>query len=145
MKKLIHLLQFTPNVHTLKVYSISIYTMNSPSSVETNELFEVVSTRNIIRTLTIESQSRFEQIKLALDLCPRLQHLNMNIHWKDFSKTFEFLFRNERRTSRNLFSICLHDAQPRQTVLELSDLSESKKWFDDYSTKLIGGRLYIWW
>lgn len=114
------------------------------SSVEKSDLFQLVSSRNVIQTLTIESQCRFEQIKLALHLCPRLQHLNMNIHWRDFRTIFELLFHEKQKNSRHLFSICLHDAS-RQVIDELSDLNQSKRLFDDYSIKLIGRKLYIWW
>lgn len=141
--KLLHLLQVVPNVHTLKVYSISIDAMDC-SSIEKSELFHLVSTRNVIRTLTIDSQCRYEQIELALHLCPRLQHLNMNIYWNDFNAIFEFIFDKQQKNSRHLFSICLQDAYQR-TIRELSDLNRSKNFLDDYSIKLIGTKLYIWW
>ena len=56
-QQLIELLQFTPNVHVLKLDSILLYRTDSVS-IQQNELSKLVSNMNIMTKVTIGKKSR---------------------------------------------------------------------------------------
>jgi hypothetical protein len=59
-RQVIEFLQFTPNLHTLKLYSILLYPMDS-LSMQQNEIFRTVSNTNIITNVTIEKKCIFKK------------------------------------------------------------------------------------
>jgi len=98
----------------------------------------------MIKNFTVESACTFEQMKLLIDLCPRLQYVNIDIYWRDFNSIFELLLSKINDNSCHLFSLCLKNGS-RTNLYKLVALSQSKKWLDDYSKALIDKKLYLWW
>lgn len=143
-EKVIHLLQYLPNIRTLKIFGTSFYTMDSLLK-EKSEVVQLVSTQNIVQTLTIESPCNAERMELLLHLFPRLQHITMSVYWMDFSTIFELLFSKMKDRTRHLFSICLEDER-EETMRKLADLHQTKNWIDYcFLMKFIDDRLYLWW
>jgi hypothetical protein len=142
-EKIIHLLRFIPNIDTLKIYSINYFATDS-ALIEKSEAFRLVSHRNLIRNLTVENRCTFEEMKLFVNLCPRLQHINLDIFWKDFESILELLLSKSNNKTQNLFSLCLEHGT--KTIVEkLKTLIESKGWIDQYSIELVRSKLYLWW
>ena len=143
-EKVIYLLQHAPKIRNLKVFDTSFYTMDSLLR-EKSEVIQLVSTQNIVQTLTIESQCNAEQMELILHLFPRLQHITMSIFCMDFSAIFELLFSKMKDKTEHLFSICLED-ESGGAMRKVAKLRQKKNWMEyDFSMKFIDDRLYIWW
>ena len=135
-------------VASKKISDAPFYTTNSLLK-EKSELVQLVSTQNIVQTLTIEGQCNAEQVRLCLHLFPRLQHITMKISRINagamYNMTFELLFSKMKDKTKHLFSICLVDER-KATMRKLADLRQTKNWMTYFfSMKFIDNCVYIWW
>ena len=143
-EKLIYLVQYAPNLRSLKMSYIPLYGMDLLSEKDM-DLMAAVATQNTLRTLIIDGQCNVSQMKLLLHLFPCLEHITMTIYWRRFSMIFGLLFSEMKEQTRHLFSICLEDER-KETMRKLADLRQKKNWINYYfSMKFIDDRLYIWW
>ena len=141
--KVINLMRFTPNIHTLKVYSMTYSTLDS-TSIEESDVFQFVSNRNMIKTFIVKIECTLEHVKILVNLCRQLQQLTIGIDWTDFERISGLLLSKMDDRPRYLFSLCLTDAN--ELVLEnLSVLIKSKQWLNAYSIELIDSKLHLWW
>jgi hypothetical protein len=142
--KVIQLLQFTPNIHKLRVYSMDLYSTDC-ESIKKSETFQLVSKTNLIKNFTVESGCQLEEMKLLAQLCPRLEHIDMEIYWTHFNLIFELILSKTNDHFPDLFSLCLKNVFRSSNVNRLKTLIEENKWLDHYSMKLVCSKLYLWW
>ncbi|CAF4221407.1 unnamed protein product [Rotaria sordida] len=116
--KVIELIHFTPNIHTLKVYSMNLYKIDSILSIQ--------------------------KTKLLINLCHRLEHINIDILWQDFESILQLLLTKNNNNTCHLCSLCLKYGSKRMRK-KLEKLIKSKNLLDNYSIKLIRSKLYLWW
>lgn len=139
----IDILKFIPNICTLTVDSV-LFLKTECTTIENNEIFQLVSNTNVIQNFTIRNGCRFEQIKFFLKLFPRLQHINMNISWEEFKLFFNLSVLKISTNHNCLHSICFEN-YPHNILEDMMSLIEPKDFIDKYSKKLIDNKCYLWW
>ncbi|CAF3577991.1 unnamed protein product [Rotaria sp. Silwood1] len=139
----INLLRLTPNIHTLILDCQSINYIDTVS-IDHTDNFQFVSNTNTITNMIIKRISSMKNIKLFIALCPRLQHLTIDINSMDFEPIVEFLLSRNNSHTRHLFSLCMKH-RSKSKLTRLKTLIKSKKILDDYLIKQISSELYIWW
>jgi hypothetical protein len=141
--KMIDLLSFTPNIHTLIFESMPFY-RNDYISIEQSETFRFVSNTNMITDVTFKERCSLEKLRLLLALCPRLQYLTIQTFMKDLGPMTRFLLERTNQNTRHLFSLCFLRAY-NNWYEKLRTLINSETLLDDYMLKLLGAKLYLWW
>ncbi|CAF4720227.1 unnamed protein product [Rotaria sp. Silwood1] len=142
-EQLIELLQFTPNVHVLKLDSILLYRTDSVS-IQQNELSKLVSNMNTITKVTISKEITLEKIQLLTTVFPRMEYLTINLYKQDLQPIAQFLLSKSNNNTRYLSSLCI-SKQRNDLMTILKTLIKSKKLLHDYTLKVINRKLYLWW
>ncbi|CAF4947184.1 unnamed protein product, partial [Rotaria sp. Silwood1] len=142
-EQLIDLLQFTPNVHVLKLDSILLYRTDSVS-IQQNELSKLVSNMNTITKVTIIKEITLEKIQLLTTVFPRMEYLTINLYKEDLQPIARFLLSKSNNNTRYLSSLCI-SKQRNDLMIILKTLIKSKKLLHDYTLKVINRKLYLWW
>ncbi|CAF5071155.1 unnamed protein product, partial [Rotaria sp. Silwood1] len=139
-EQLIELLQFTPNVHVLKLESILLYRTDSVS-IQQNELSKLVSNMNTITKVTISKEITLEKIQLLTTVFPRMEYLTINLYKQDLQPIAQFLLSKSNNNTRYLSSLCI-SKQRNDLMTILKTLIKSKKLLRDYTLKVINRKLY---
>jgi hypothetical protein len=137
--KVIDLLYFSPNIQTLILNSIS-HTKINALSIQQSITFQSVSNTNKILNVRIEQNCTMENVKLIIELCPRLQYLAINIDYNVIHLFTEFLSLITNEKTRPLVYLCLLNIPERlYRMIRLGKLP------DQYSVKFIDHNLHLWW
>ncbi|CAF4160252.1 unnamed protein product [Rotaria sordida] len=142
-EQLIELLQFTPNIHVLKLDSILLYRTDSVS-IQQNELSKLVSNMNTITKVTINKEVTLEKIQLLTTIFSRMEYLTINLYKEDLQPIARFLLSKSNNNTRYLSSLCI-SKQRNDLMTILKTLIKSKKLLHDYTLKVINRKLYLWW
>ncbi|CAF3739137.1 unnamed protein product [Rotaria sp. Silwood1] len=142
-EQLIELLQFTPNVHVLKLDSILLYRTDS-LSIQQNDLSKLVSKINTITNVTISKEITSEKIQLFTTVFPRIEYLTINLYKEDLQPIARFLLSKSNNNTRYLSSLCI-SKQRNDLMIILENLIKSNKLLRDYTLKVINRKLYLWW
>jgi len=137
---LIDILQFTCNLHTLIIES----QQHNVEHVRFSryETFELISSQNKIKYLSIKYGCTLETIRLFTNLCPQLQHLTIGTSIKSLEPIIRYLVSRNNNLTCQLFSLC---------ILELNFISIDKlkniiqSIINVYSIKVCNRDVYIWW
>ncbi|CAF1160574.1 unnamed protein product [Rotaria sordida] len=141
--QLIKLLHFTPNIHTLTFNSQSITESNS-MLIQQSETFRLVSNTNKITNVTIKEKYSFENIKLFVTLCPRMQNLTIDIYTQHLESIIRFILLKTKINIPHLCSIYIKNTR-KSMIGILKTLIESEELLDNYLIKSIDSQLYLWW
>ncbi|CAF3171054.1 unnamed protein product [Rotaria sp. Silwood2] len=139
-KTMIELLYLTSNIYTLSVEDVCFDKEELPS-IQQTEIFQLVSTRNKIKNLTINSIYAFEEIKLFIHLCSQLECLRMRPVYDDFEGILRYLLSKNNNNTRCLFYICVTDFSSEE-IVTIDAVMESKETIDDYQAKRITQDFY---
>lgn len=142
-EQFIRLLGSTPNIHTLKFNCQSI-TQTDSTSIQQSEMFRLVSNTNTITNVTIEERYSSENIKLLVALCPRMQHLTIDINAQYLESSVQFILSKNKINIQQLCLLCMKNTA-KSMAGRLKTLIESEELIDNYLVKLIGSELYFWW
>jgi hypothetical protein len=142
-EQLIRLLRFTPNIHTLTLDCQSIEKKDLVS-IQQSETFRLVSSTNTITSVTIKERYTSENTRLLVTLCPRLQHLIIDVNEHCIESIVRFILSKCKTNLQGLFSLCIKDTNKSMVELLKSSI-ESEELLDNYLIKLIGSESYIWW
>jgi hypothetical protein len=142
-KKMIELLRFTPHLHTLIFESMPFY-KNDSMSIEESETFRLVSNTNTITEVTFKDKCTLEKLQLLLTLCPRVQHLTINILVRNLDSITRFLLNKTNPNTRRLCLLCFSRATSNW-LDKLDSLISSETLIDDYTLNLVNSKLYICW
>ncbi|UJR20059.1 hypothetical protein I4U23_023193 [Adineta vaga] len=141
--QLIELLQFTSNVHTLKLDSIVLYRMKS-NSIQQTDLSQLIAKTNIIRKVTIVKEIALEKLQLVVAVFPRIEYLTINLFKQDLPSIGQFLLSKSNNNTRYLSLLCI-SKQRHDLMLTMKKLIQSKKLLRDYILKVINRKLYLLW
>lgn len=101
---LIQMLYSTPNCSELIINSLLLENQDL-SSIRHNPTFLSVSNTNKITDIIFKTTCTFKQLKLLVKLCPRIQHLNINVSEQEFSSIMKLLFPKSNEYVQNLVSL----------------------------------------
>jgi hypothetical protein len=145
VQKVIKILFYAPNVHTLELQSILCYQKsNCYASIKKSKSFQQVCNTNIITNVTCDAECTLQQIKLLVALCPQIQHLTINALLDGIESIVRFLLDKTDHNTRHLCSLCF--SKVYDISLEKVDmLIKSEALLDDYTLKIIDRKLCLWW
>ncbi|CAF4771071.1 unnamed protein product [Rotaria sp. Silwood1] len=137
----INLLRLTPNIHTLILDCQSINYIDTVS-IDHTDNFQFVSNTNTITNMIIKRISSMKNIKLFIALCPRLQHLTIDINSMDFEPIVEFLLSRNNSHTRHLFSLCMKHRIVIKLVIILVWVM-ILEFIDDDDDHLVNGKIVV--
>ncbi|UJR17999.1 hypothetical protein I4U23_004900 [Adineta vaga] len=140
---LINLLRFTPNIHTLTWVHLRD-TPNDLLSIQESETFRFVSKQNQIKKIIITHEYTKKMMEVLVNLCPRVQFISFGNSCRSLDATVYYLLSEIKEATRYLFALCIFRASPKW-IEEWENLIKSREVFDDYSTKYVDGKYYLWW
>ncbi len=140
----VEILRFIPNCYKLKLNSIEL-NEEDLVSLRNDATFRLTSNIHQIRDITIKSTCNMVKVKLLVKLCPRLQHLTINVLQEDFISTIKFLLSKSNNNTHQLLS--LHIQSTGDIWIEkLTNLVRSLIRSDEFSVEVVGyHNCYIWW
>ncbi|CAF1479917.1 unnamed protein product [Adineta steineri] len=138
--ELVHILFYTPNIHTLRLKSIKLFT-KEVSSLEKDEISQLKFNENKITNITITDDYSLRAIKILMKFCSTLQHITIGIFRDSLLPTVRFLLSENIET---LSSLCIIGVNTMWSE-KLKSLIESDKDRNDYSIKTISDKFYLWW
>ncbi|CAF1657373.1 unnamed protein product [Adineta ricciae] len=141
--KVIELLSSTPNVHTLVFKSITIVATDY-SDLQQTKQFQLVTSQNKIKALTVSFTYSFRTIQLFVNLCPRLQHISMGTTETPLEQIIRFLLGQTKKTTCCLSSITISDVNPAISD-KLKAIIELEHLLDNLAIKTIGKDCFLWW
>ncbi|CAF1160872.1 unnamed protein product [Adineta steineri] len=142
-EQLIKLLHSTPNLHTLAYNCVSTNEINM-KSIQQNELFRLISSKNMIKNVKITTSNSLENIKLLIALCPQMQYFAINRYRLSLESMTEFVLSKSKAHIQHLCLLCIKNTT-RPMVAILKTLIESEGLLDNYVIKYIDSDIYIWW
>lgn len=144
-QKLIKILCYTPNIHTLELKSIACYKRrNDYTSLQQSEYFQFVSNTNMIQNVTCDTPCHLEQIKLLVMLCSRLNSITINRRSSKVESIIRFLLDTTNANTQHLHLLCFSSAWSNWHD-RLNQLIESETLLSDYKIQEVGCDLYLWW
>jgi hypothetical protein len=106
LEQLLKLLRLTPNIHTLILDCKSI-DQNDFKSVHQSDMFRCVSNMNNIKNMTITETYSTKNTELLVALCPRLQHLTIDVNGRYLERILRLLLSKNNINIRHLCPLCL--------------------------------------
>ena len=142
LKKMIDLLYYSPNVHTLIFESMPLY-KDEHHSIEQNELFRKLSETNTIKHIIFHDRCTIEKVKLLVALCPRVEDLSIHTFARTVEPVVRFLLDRNNPNTRHL-SLLRFTRASRIWLARLDHLLKSERLIDDYTLSSTDSHLYLW-
>ena len=109
-----------------------------------SETFILASKTNTVTSVTVEQECALDQIQLLTNLFPRVEYLTINLSKENLESILRFLLSKPNDCTRYLSLLCI--SKPcEDLVKQLKILIQSENLLDDYTIKMIHGKLYLWW
>jgi hypothetical protein len=144
--RVIDILYFLPNIHTLVLKCMSLIATEF-WPLQRSERFQMVSSTNKIENMIIMCDYSLHKIKLLTSLCPRLEHITIDFTFRSFKAlepTIQFLLSRTNQNTSHLSSLYILGLSGMM-IGTLKTLIESDKLLDNYSMKSFDNMLLIWW
>ena len=145
-EKLMELLYFTPNLHTIKYFS-SLFNDIDLKLIQQNEHFQYVSTRNKIKRLEIFGDwCTLEQFQIIVNSFFQLEYLKTLMNEKYIEEIIQFLFPKTNNKICSLFFLCITEI-PERFLQDLNTFLfiKSKNLLGHCYIKFVKRDLYLWW
>ncbi|CAF1333514.1 unnamed protein product [Rotaria sordida] len=143
VKQIVKLIRFIPNIHTLKVNSLSLYETYL-QSVEQSEDFLYVSNTNKIINLEISQWCTVEDIQIIVNLFPKLEYLKTGMYSQRIVQIMRYLLSKSNQKTSHLCFLCITNIY-KICLKELNLLIKSENLLENYLMKFINDDLYLWW
>ena len=145
--KLIEILNFLPNLHSLRIKSYSLAPfpemIHQPISV-----IRSLSLQNQINKLFIEGIRYCEEVLLFIHLCSHLEHLEIHCenHIDLQSFIVSILIHSDVRSHRHLRSLCVHSNKADNQIVQfLQEMIDANKLFPSCTIEQTLTRIYLVW
>jgi hypothetical protein len=142
-EQIVHLISFTPNLHTLKICLLSI-NKRTMQSFEESEIFRNVSTINKIKNFEIADRCTYEQIQMLVHLFPQMEHFQLAIKRKEIRCLLRYLLSSNNNHTRHLFFLSI-SSLPKVCLREVNMLIRIEGLLDQFFIKYVNRVLYLWW
>jgi len=144
--KVIDMLYLTPNIHTLVLKCVSLVATDF-LPLQRSERFQLVSSTNKIKNMTILCDYSLHKIKLLINLCPKLEHLAVRFTFKSYDALepiIQFLLLETNKKTCHLSSLCIFEVSMIE-IEKLKTVIESEKILNNYSMKVFDRMFFLWW
>ena len=141
--KMMELLCFTPNVHTLLLKSMP-FNGNVYTSIRQSETFRLAFSISTITNVTFEEKCTLEKLQLLVVLCPRPQNLTINTCTEGLESIILFLLERTNHNTLHLLSLCFLRLNDNWSE-KLNTLIKSETVLNNYLLKLFNHKLYLCW
>lgn len=143
LRKMLDMLSFTPNLHTLSFRSIPTQTSGC-LSIDCSEDFRRISETNMIRDVTFRDKCTLDKVKLLVALCPRVQYLSIRTSSETAASITRFLLDKNNANTRQLcflrFPLVGNTWSKR-----FKTFIESESLIKDYTLTSNDSESYLWW
>ncbi|CAF4781932.1 unnamed protein product [Rotaria socialis] len=130
------------NCQTLVIHFFSV-DKDQLLFTQTSGTFRLLSSRNNIRNLTVKSLCTLQQFEFLVQLCPRLQHLDIHVSHEDFQCIIKYFLRNYENIS-NLLTLHIKSSEDIWIEKVVNTIAEERQ-LDEVSAKVIGYfQCYLW-
>lgn len=144
-RKIVRILRFAPNIHTIELRTMACYQKkNDYTSIEQSEDFQLVSQTNAITHVTCDSECTIEQVKLLFALCRRLHYFTICSYTRDLEVIVRFLLDKNNPNTRHLCSLRF-SRDYHNYFDKINKLLKSGELLEDYTLLKAGGYFYLWW
>ena len=144
VEKILDLLDYTPQLHTLVFQSVHWLTRKH-LLVEQSEKFRRIVKTNVIAHIIYNDVCRLDEAKFLLGLCPRIQHFSLSLDHTSGESVIRFLLDRTNPNTCHLCVICIRGFG-KSWYERLDPLLKSERLLDDYTLKLTDDSgLYLWW
>ncbi|CAF3651467.1 unnamed protein product [Rotaria socialis] len=140
---IIEVLHSTPNIQILEVDSEYPLELN-PISIEQTEKLRLISNENKIQSLTISRGCTSKVAEVFINLCRRVQRIDMNISTNEFESTVRVLLMKHNINSHHLRLLILRYLSVT-SFKKIEHMVHAEKLLDNCSIKFVYNRLYLWW
>ncbi|CAF4169110.1 unnamed protein product [Rotaria socialis] len=138
----IRILNSAYNCQTLVIHFFSV-DKDQALFTQTSGTFRLLSSRNNIRNLTVKSLCTLQQFEFLVQLCPRLQHLDIHVSHEDFQCIIKYFLRNYENIS-NLLTLHIKSSEDIWIEKVVNTIAEERQ-LDEVSAKVIGYfQCYLW-
>jgi hypothetical protein len=143
---LIDLIHHLPNLDSVRVWSLSLLKLSCISDEQISTLC-LLSKTNKITKVNIQCLTELSQLQFLIDLCPRMQYLEISylndIDPKPFTR---FILTKYLKSVFELCILCLYIAIPNDKIVEeIQDMINLEKLCDDYTIKCLYNKIYLRW
>ena len=135
--QLIELLSLTSNIHSLTFASMFFLHFH-PLSIEQTNMIQHISMKNKITELNMIYDCTLEHLQFFVNLCPRLQHLTIDINETLLESILKFLLSNK---NSNLFSLRILDMN-KETI---NGIINREMLLENYSIEDADSAINLWW
>ena len=142
-EQIVHLLRFTPNLLTLKIFLLSINRRNI-KAFEESEHFRTVATNNRIKHFEIIDRCTYEYIQMLVHLFPRMEHFQVAIRRKEIRPILHYLLSKNHNHPRHLFFLCI-SSLPKVCLQEANIIIRVEGLLEQFWMKYVNRVLYLWW
>lgn len=143
--KILQLISYTHNLHTLIMNSVSFEKLNL-SLFEHHEIYQLVSQTNNIKQIHITWPSTLEEIKHLVQLFPRLQYLTIHEYTDDLNFILNMLLSKYKVINSHNFSSNIQ-VTLRKISNTVKAMMKSDNLLENYSTEIIADdtlMIYTW-
>lgn len=143
LEHLLELLSLMPYLTILKLDAILLHRSN-PITIQQSDIFQLVSSNNIVSNLTIEQEITLEKTQLVTAIFPRLESLTINLYRQHLEPITRSLLTKPNNNTRCLSTLCITKHR-RVIFLNFQRLLQTENLLTDYSLKFINQKTYLWW
>lgn len=144
---LIEIINLLPKLDSLKISSLSLKQSNDLSTHET-ELLSLISNKNQITKVNLETITNIEEVNFFLELCPHIIYLKVDsINDIDMELLIRhILIKINTNCNHQLRLLCFcKSAADDQMIKTLQTMIHSEKLLLDYTIKRILNYIYLEW
>jgi hypothetical protein len=150
---LIEIIRLLSNLNSLKISSLPLVQLHSLSTEDT-EILLLVSITNKITKVKLDKMSGMEQIHFLMNLCPRMQYLEIEYTTKiDLENILGFISMNNiiRIPYLCCLCLCVPNANEKiiETLVKIIDFERlfniDNKIFRDYVVQRIQNKIFLNW
>jgi len=127
---LIEIIRLLPNLHSLEILSM-LGLQSNVLSTENSDMLLFAPVTNKIAKVKLHQMDEIEQILLLMDLCPRMEHLEMCCRTEnDLKNIVTYLLTNSIRYMHYLRCLCICVPDANENMVEsLNIIIDSKRPF----------------
>lgn len=141
---LLEVLHLLPHLESLELTSLPRITYRL-SSVEDTRTFLLVSVTNHIKKIKLDTISDERKIEFLIDLCPRMQYLEMNMMSNaGLTSLIKLIFNHQIRNIPDLCFLCLNVPNADDdTISYISNTIKLAAQVDNYCFKIIDNKILL--